>query len=448
MTTDVATKANTTRLSPKDAFQQYWLEKASGLAAPDFLQAFKQKGVESFAKQILPNNKSEHWKYLNLNPLWTSRFNLGAQNSKPVSQAHKAFSELDAIRVPVVNGDVKQTTQVQESEFSICTFSQANDEQQALIEQHLGNICTYAGTPQPFDDLNQALLEDGLLIEVKANQSITQPILIEHTINEDASNCLLATRVLIVVHANSKARVIESFHTENTQQNSLMNSVCEVYCAENSHLEHSRLQLSDESLMHLSGLHIALKKASQYHGFNLALGSEISRNNIFINHLEQASHCQLNGVYLPKNKQQVDFHTTLEHASAHCTSSETFRGIMNNQATATFNGRIHIHPDAQKTDARLSNKNLLLSPQATINTKPELEIYADDVVCAHGATVAQIDEEAIFYLMSRGVSRMQAEILLSFGFINELFAEITDKAVADELSTLISQRFEQDFIQA
>jgi Fe-S cluster assembly protein SufD len=152
----------------------------------------------------------------------------------------------------------------------------------------------------------------------------------------------------------------------------------------------------------------------------------------------------MKGVYLPKNDQHVDIHSYIEHKAAHCTTDETYRGIMADRSKAVFNGRIHIHPDAQKTLAELSNKNLLLSDKAQINTKPELEIYADDVKCAHGATVAQLNEEAKFYLRSRGISAQEADIMLSFGFINELLESIPVDALRVSLRPLLAQQFSTD----
>ena len=152
----------------------------------------------------------------------------------------------------------------------------------------------------------------------------------------------------------------------------------------------------------------------------------------------------MKGVYLPQNKQLIDFHSNMEHKVANCTTNEVFRGIMADKSKAVFNGRIHIHPDAQKTLAELSNKNLLLSNEATINTKPELEIYADDVRCAHGATIAQLDEEARFYLQSRGISAAEADVMLSFGFINELLENLELEAVRDLIRPILAKRFGRD----
>jgi Fe-S cluster assembly protein SufD len=152
----------------------------------------------------------------------------------------------------------------------------------------------------------------------------------------------------------------------------------------------------------------------------------------------------LNGIYLPRGDEHVDYHTCIEHRVPHCTSSETFRGIIGDSATAVFNGRIHIHRDAQKTRAELSNRNLLTSVQAEVNTKPELEIYADDVQCAHGATVAQLDEMSLHYLRTRGVARAEAQVMLSFGFINEVIDTVRCETLREFLRDLLSSRFARD----
>ena len=163
-----------------------------------------------------------------------------------------------------------------------------------------------------------------------------------------------------------------------------------------------------------------------------------------VNHAGPGAYAALNGVYLPRGDEHIDYHSTIEHAVPHCQTDEVFRGIIADRATAVFNGRIHIHPDAQKTRAELSNKNLLTSAEAQINSKPELEIYADDVQCAHGATVAQLDELAMHYLRTRGVSRAEAEVMLSFGFINELIEALELESLRAYLRPLLALRFARD----
>jgi Fe-S cluster assembly protein SufD len=191
-------------------------------------------------------------------------------------------------------------------------------------------------------------------------------------------------------------------------------------------------------------VHARLDRDATLESFHLAFGSVLKRLDLVVNHAGPGAYVSLNGVYLPRAEEHIDYHTCIEHAVPHCNSDEVFRGIIADKATAVFNGRIHIHPDAQKTRAELSNRNLLTSTEAQVNSKPELEIYADDVQCAHGATVAQLDELAMHYLRTRGVSRDEAEVMLSFGFINELIEGLALKSLRDYLRPLLASRFARD----
>jgi Fe-S cluster assembly protein SufD len=218
---------------------------------------------------------------------------------------------------------------------------------------------------------------------------------------------------------------------------------------DNAQLQHYRLNLEEENAQHIGAVHADLNRNARLRGFTLAMGSRLKRIDYQLNHRGQGADLDLQGIYLPRNKQMVDYHTNVQHWVPHCTSNEVFRGIIADSAQAIFNGRIYIHPQAQKTLAELSNKNLLTSNKAEINTKPELEIYADDVKCAHGATVSQLNATALYYLQSRGVSRAEAEVMMSFGFINELLEQIPEPVVHDYLQPRLAALFgrEQLFLE-
>ncbi|HCP04706.1 MAG TPA: Fe-S cluster assembly protein SufD, partial [Pseudomonas sp.] len=225
--------------------------------------------------------------------------------------------------------------------------------------------------------------------------------------------------------------------------NGFVNSLTEVVVGNNAQVQHYRINLEQEDLLHVGGVHVNLQRDARFHGFTLAQGSRLKRIDYQVNMLGEGAHLELNGVYLPRNRQVIDYHTNVEHCVPHCTSNEVFRGIIGDSAKAVFNGRIHIHPQAQKTLAELSNKNLLTSRTAEINTKPELEIYADDVRCAHGATISQLDETSLYYLQSRGVTKADAITMLSFGFINELLNQVPEQAVQDYLRPRLVSLFGQ-----
>ena len=215
---------------------------------------------------------------------------------------------------------------------------------------------------------------------------------------------------------NAEAELIEHYASDMHAQNGFVNSLTEVVVGNNAQVQHYRINLEQEDLLHVGGVHVNLQRDARFHGFTLAQGSRLKRIDYQVNMLGEGAHLDLNGIYLPRNRQVIDYHTNVEHCVPHCTSNEVFRGIIGDSAKAVFNGRIHIHPQAQKTLAELSNKNLLTSRSAEINTKPELEIYADEVEASHGATVGQLDEDAVFYLCTRGLSDARARRLLTGAF--------------------------------
>jgi Fe-S cluster assembly protein SufD len=236
-------------------------------------------------------------------------------------------------------------------------------------------------------------------------------------------------RVLLVLEDGSQAEIIEHYVSSAAQQNGFVNCLTEIVVGANARLQHYRINLEQEDLLHVGGVHVNLQRDAHFYGFTLAQGSRLKRIDYQVNHRGPGAHLELHGVYLPRNKQQIDYHTNVEHCVPHCTTKEIFRGIIGDSARAVFNGRIHIHPQAQKTLAELSNKNLLTSRSAEVYTKPELEIYADDVRCAHGATITQLDQTSLFYLQSRGLSHAEAMSMLSFGFINELLNQVPEPAI-------------------
>jgi Fe-S cluster assembly protein SufD len=279
---------------------------------------------------------------------------------------------------------------------------------------------------------------------VPRNTSLQKPVYIVHISTPGVVPAIANHRLLIVLEESARAEVIEHFVSTDAAQNSFVNSLCEIVVGDNAALQHYRLNLEEENLLHLGGVHVDLFRDARLRAFTLAQGSRLKRIDYQVNHRGQGADLNLQGVYLPRNSQMVDYHTNIEHCVPRCTTSEVFRGIIADSARAVFNGRIHIHPDAQKTLAELSNKNLLTSVKAEVDTKPELEIYADDVKCAHGATVSQLNATALYYLQSRGVSRQEAEVMMSFGFINELLQEIVEPAVQDYLLPRLARLFGRD----
>lgn len=421
---------------------------------PSWLNEFKAEQTQLWQKVAFPHRKSEHWKYTNLKVLEQGGF---FSNTAP-SQLNDgqsldentleglSIAGFDCIDLVFINGIFHQNLSTAANDLpkglSVVRFAEATFEQQQLIQQYLGSAAK--DSEHLFVTLNNSHLSDGVFVHVEKNSVLDKPVRIVHMSSQQEHNFSVAARLLVVLDEGAQACVVEHFGSDAAPQNSFVNAVAEFEIKDNARLEHYRLHLEHESNLHIGGMHVNLRRDAVLDSFHLALGSTLKRIDIVVNHLGKGAHSNLNGVYLPSNKQHVDYHTCIEHTVPHCTSNEVFRGIISDNAKAVFNGRIHIHKDAQKTLAQLSNKNLLTSNKAEIDTKPELEIYADDVQCAHGATVAQLDDNAMHYLMTRGVSKEDARVMMSFGFINELINQIQRESLASYLRPQLAQLFSRD----
>ena len=414
-------------------------------AENEVFSALNKSGAESFLQQEIPTRKTEAWKFTSLYNFTSNEAGYGR-----LADTHNAagldgittIPALNAQRLVFVNGQYSEALSSNESLSNVVRFSQANEAQQVIIADNLGTAIEQE--KHLFAALNNATTSDGILVHVGKNEQLKTNIQITHITTAQAKPFTVPARLLIVLETGAQATVIEHFASNDDEQNCFVNAITEAKVGANARLNHYRLQLMQEGSIQIGGVHVDLDRDANYDSFQLGLGAKIVRNDINVNHNVGGSHCELVGVYLPQNKQLIDFHSNIEHKVANCTTNEVFRGIMADKSKAVFNGRIHIHPDAQKTLAQLSNKNLLLSNDTTINTKPELEIYADDVRCAHGATIAQLDEQARFYLRSRGISAAEADVMLSFGFINELLENLELNAVRDLIRPILAKRFGRD----
>jgi Fe-S cluster assembly protein SufD len=409
------------------------------------IATLNKSGKESYLQQDIPTRKTEAWKYTSLYNFTNNPEGYGRLAETFNSEGFDGMTTIPALnaqRVVFVNGQYSAELSSKESLANVVRFSEANEAQQAIIADNLDTAIEQE--KHVFAALNSATVTDGILVHVGKNEQLKTNIQITHITTAQAKPFTVSARLLIVLDTGAQATVVEHFVSNEDEQNCFVNAITEAKVGANARLNHYRLQLMQEGSIQIGGVHIDLGRDANYDSFQLGLGAKIVRNDINLNHNVGGSHCEIVGVYLPQNKQLIDFHSNIEHKVANCTTNEVFRGIMADKSKAVFNGRIHIHPDAQKTLAELSNKNLLLSDDATINTKPELEIYADDVRCAHGATIAQLDEQARFYLQSRGISAAEADVMLSFGFINELLENLELDAIRDLIRPILAQRFGRD----
>ncbi|MAC34172.1 MAG: Fe-S cluster assembly protein SufD [Haliea sp.] len=420
-------------------FMQQPIREAPELA-PAWLRPLQQRGREAWQQTPFPTRKTEAWKYTSLQAL-QQRFVAADRDSASTDVSDIEFPQLGGPTLVFTDGHYSPALSSRElpDGLSVVRFAEADDAQAARIRELLGSAV--AGSRHVFVPLNEATLADGVFLDIQPDARLEAPIQIVWLTSGADAALALSQRLLVNCGAHSEATLVETFASSDTGATAFTNGVSELLLGEGARLQHCRLHLEQDNAVHIGGVHIRQSANSQLYGFHLALGSDLKRIDLVVDHQGAGAHCELDGIYLPRGSETVDYHTCIEHSVPHCTSRERFRGIVGDEASAIFNGRIHIHPQAQKTRAELSNKNLLTSHKAEVNTKPELEIYADDVQCAHGATVAQLDPMTRHYLRTRGVPREEAEVMLSYGFINELVEDLPCAAVRDFVKPLLASRF-------
>ena len=290
-----------------------------------------------------------------------------------------------------------------------------------------------------FTALNTAFLRDGAVIEVDGGVVVEQPIHLLFASSSDGAPVLSQPRVLLVAGASSEVRVVES-HAGAGGRPYLSNSVTEVSVAENAVVDHYTVVREADAAFHVGNLAVRVGRAGNFSSHAITAGGAIVRNEAGVVLGGEGGECTLNGLYLANGRQLVDNQTTIDHSMPHCDSHELYKGILDGRSRAVFNGKIIVRLDAQKTDAKQSNKALLLSEDAQITTKPQLEIFADDVKCTHGATVGQLDADALFYLRSRALSEAQARRLLIHAFAADLLGHIKVEAIRRQLDALLLER--------
>ncbi|MBR7888251.1 Fe-S cluster assembly protein SufD [Marinomonas sp. A79] len=412
-----------------------WLDSAIARAQgiDDWLAPKRAHALDLLAKTSWPTRKTEAWRYTPLRPVERST---AKAITDTVTLLPTAIADFSAIELVFANGRF-DASQLESNLPEGLSVSLGRDLTEAEQSAALGVFSTIKPERHIFGLVNDALAEDVLVVSVAEGVQIDQPIRISSLLSEGAES---HTRVQVNLAAGSSLTVIEDVQSHG---DSLLTAFVEYQVAANAILEHYRFALQTGNNIAIGGSHFNLLDHAKMHSTIVGFGSDLSRLDTDIIHAGKYADAKLNAMYLLDGKELFDLHATVEHASPNGTTEENVRCIVADRARAVFNGRIHIHPDAQKTLAELNNRNLLLSDKAEINTKPELEIYADDVKCAHGATVAQIDKQALYYLQTRGVSRARAQVMLNFGFINELIDLMPNAALAEWVRPMIRERFLQ-----
>ena len=421
----------------RTAFEERW---ASG--APDHpLLELRRAALERFVSAGFPTQRQEDWKYTNLRRLEARTFAPAARTAVSLDAHEQHWIANAGIRVVLVNGHwmpALSTVGVQLPGMTLVTLQQWSQHDPAAVAAFIGQ--TSRAQPGVLEDLNLAFFEDGVVLDLAAGASPDQPIYIVHQWSEGAAHLMSSSRVIVRAAPNSRCTVIEHF-VGGTAGECFTNAVAEVEVAAGASVEHYRIQQESGRAFHIGHVNVRVQSDGRYASHDIALGASLARLNLGTILQGPGAHVALHGLLAPLANQHLDSHTTIDHAAPHTTSDENYRGIAGERGRGVFNGKVIVRPDAQKTDARQSSRNLLLAPGAEIDTKPELEIYANDVKCSHGATTGQLDASALFYLRSRGLDEATARALLIRAFAESVVSSIGPPAVRSHLDKLLDERY-------
>ncbi|MES2396488.1 MAG: Fe-S cluster assembly protein SufD [Bacteroidota bacterium] len=402
----------------------------------------REQAMESFYKQGIPSRKHEEYKYLNIDLLLKGEFFLALNKTLDRKQIEHLEILNDAYVIIIANGIfMEELSKLQglPKGLIICSLAKASKDHSSVFEkQYAQNADINADA---FIALNTAMAKDGVFVHVQRNTIIEKPIHIIH-VSTAIQNSIINPRNLIVVESNAQVKIIESYETVDSTAKVFNNALTEMVVEESAIVDHYKIQDENNFGYLLNTTQIIQKGKSVFFTHTFTLSGSLVRNNLNIVLDDEGIESNLNGLYLTNENQIIDNHTLVDHRKPKCNSNELYKGIIDGKSTATFNGKIFVRKDAQKTNAFQSNKNILLSDDGTINTKPQLEIYADDVKCSHGTSTGKLDEEKVFYLRARGLSETSAKKLLMHAFASEVVDTIKIDALRDYVEEKISKRFE------
>jgi Fe-S cluster assembly protein SufD len=431
MVTELARKEN----DYQAAFQT---ARESSRTVP-WLELVRNSAMDRFELLGFPAVHEEEWKYTNLAPLAKQSFVPAVRETNvSLDVTRFVYPETTTAHLVVVNGFLSEELSVTtglENVVAIDLLSAVADARYNKVARaYLARNAGYHNNG--LAALNTAFMQSGLFLWIPKGIKLETPVQVTFLMDADQADRASFPRLLVVAEENSSATVIESFVSTRNQQY-FTNAVAEIVLKDGARLEHYRMQRESDKAFHTSITSASLGRSSSYDTTSINLGGRLSRHDISVLLDHEGAECWVDGLYLVGADQHTDTHSVIDHQQPHCNSHQLYKGILDGNARAVFNGKIFVREGAQKTDAMQTNKNLLLSQQARIDTKPQLEIYADDVKCAHGAAVGQIDEEELFYLQARGINPELGRSLLTYGFAEEVIGKIKIDSIRSQLDEVV-----------
>jgi Fe-S cluster assembly protein SufD len=417
-------------------------------ADASWVKRLRESAFDRFEQLGFPTTDEEEWKYTNVAPIAKATFETvfesrAVQDGFQADQLERfAYAESRGSQLVFVNGTYQAQLSALDAlpEGLVVTDLAAalSDERYAeTVREHLARGADY--NANGFTALNTAFLSSGAFVFVPPGVRVETPLHLLFLSASSASPTVSFPRVLIVCGRESAATVIESYVGAGDGAY-LTNAVVEVVLDEGARLEHYKVQRESASAFHIATTTAELGRSSTFETTTITFGAQLSRHNIHVRLAQEGAQCRVDGLYLVSTGQHTDTHSLIDHLQPHCTSRQLYKGILDGKSRAVFNGKVFVHEGAQGTDAQQTNRNLLLSKEARVDTKPQLEIFADDVKCAHGATVGQLEEEELFYLISRGLHPELAQSLLTYGFAEEVIDKIKLESIKAQLDEAVLNR--------
>ena len=407
-----------------------------------WLQVLRERALEEFIDRGFPTTAEEDWRYTDLTRVAQRSFDyLDGAPQEPLED-YGGIVEKQGLRLPnmhalvFVNGiyqpDYSPSGTLPNGVY-VSRFNNLVEQQTEWLERGLGAIADIGDWH--LAALNTAFLNDGVILVTEDDKQLTETLYVLNI--AVGQKTTVQPRLLISLGRGSSATVVEHYLSTGP---SFTNAITEIHCGPGAQLEYCKLQQEHESAFHLAAQHVRLDEDSRFHGVNVDLGGQLSRNDLQVELRGKGAETSLHGLFMAQGNAHIDNHTLLDHAAPHCMSREDYHGVLADKARGIFNGKVLVQIGAQKTDAELQSRNLLLSPGAEINTKPELEIYADDVKCSHGATTGQLDKDAMFYLRAKGISQLEARDMLVAAFTRVIIEQIDSAELREPVAAAVAQR--------
>jgi len=409
--------------------------------AKTVFHGIRRAALDQFDRLGFPTVRHEEWKYSNVTALLNEQFDLDISSTLTADDlAALEIPNLDGNILYFVNGryraDLSRVVSPN-AEVQFTSFADAQKAEPELIGNHFSRYADYQDNA--FTALNTAFAQDGIVIRVPANATVEQPIILRFLTDAREKNIVSQPRNLVLVGRNADVTVTESYRTLGSGAG-FTNVVTEINLDHDARMQYYKVQNDSDRSYHIGTTQVQQANNSHFYSATVTLNGNFVRNNLNIVLNGQHAEAFMYGLYMPNGRQHVDNHTLVDHAMPNSYSNELYKGILDDNGTGVFNGKIYVRPDAQKTNAYQSCKNVVLSSGASMNTKPQLEIYADDVKCSHGTTTGQLNDEALFYMQSRGIPKDEARTLLLYAFVQDVLSQIKIQPIRDYLEGVVRQK--------